>query len=343
MGVKLAKDIPKHETSIKDLSGGVYVVDAYNIIYQFLTTIRDRDSGEPFADSKGNITSHLSGLFYRNINYMKEGLKLIYIFDGAPPEMKTATREKRKEIKKKAMEKLEIAKNDGDFENVYKYSQQTVNITKEIVSEAKELLNAMGIQCYDAPSEGEAQAAVIARDVKGIDGVISQDLDCLLFGAPVVIRNISTSGRRKLPGKNIWVPVTPEKIVLSDVLDFYKINQDQLIMLGMLIGTDYNPDGVVGIGPSKGLKLIKEKGDFDSIFDSVEWREDYSAKEIFDILKKPSVNYDFKIDEPEFNKDKIFDLLVKRREFSQDRVNNGIKTLEEIKKKKAQRSLGNWM
>ena len=343
MGVKLPKDIPKHEISVADLKGGTYTVDAHNIIYQFLTSIRDRDTGEPFKDSKGRITSHLSGLFYRNINFMKNGLKLIYVFDGKPPELKVQTREKRKEIKKKAEKNYNLAMDNGDIEGIIKYSKQTVRITPEIVEQSKELLTAMGIQWVHAPSEGEAQASVMARDNKMIDGVISQDFDCLMFGAPVVIRNLSTSGRRKVSGKNIWIPISPERIELSEVLEFLGINHEQLIILGMLVGTDYNPEGAFGIGPAKGLKIVKEMKTLEKVCSAVDLGiDEISIKKIFDEINKPVVVDNVKVEDCVSDSDKIREILVENFEFSTERVENGIRSLDNIKKENCQKSLSGW-
>ena len=343
MGVKLPKDIPKHEISVADLKGGTYTVDAHNIIYQFLTSIRDRDTGEPFKDSKGRITSHLSGLFYRNINFMKNGLKLIYVFDGKPPELKIKTREKRKEIKKNAERNYILAKDNGDIEGVIKYAKQTVRITPEIVEQSKDILTAMGIQWVQAPSEGEAQASVMARDNKMIDGVISQDFDCLMFGAPVVIRNLSTSGRRKLNGKNLWVPISPERIELSEVLQYLGINQEQLIILGMLVGTDYNPEGAFGIGPAKGLKIVKDMKTLEKVCSSVDLGLDKSeVGKIFNEIDKPAVIDDVKVEDCVFDADKIREILIDDYEFSAERVENGIKSMTKIKEKNCQKSLSGW-
>ncbi|MCK5344676.1 MAG: flap endonuclease-1, partial [Candidatus Heimdallarchaeota archaeon] len=339
MGVKLPKDMPKHEITINDLAGGTYTVDAHNIIYQFLTSIRDRDTGEPFKDSKGRITSHISGLFYRNINFMKKGLKLVYVFDGKPPELKIKTREKRKEIKRNAEKNYLLAKDNGDMEGVIKYAKQTVRITQEIIEQSKEILTAMGIQWVPAPSEGEAQASVMVRDNNAIDGVISQDFDCLMFGAPIVIRNLSTSGRRKLPGKNIWVPISPEKIDLREVLKYLGINQEQLVILGMLVGTDYNPEGAVGIGPAKGLKIVKEMKTLEKVLSVVDFGiENKAVFEIFDIIYKPDVIDDVKIEDCVFDAGKIREILIDKYEFSTDRVENGIKSMEDLRKKNCQKS-----
>ena len=165
MGIQISDIIPKKEISIKELKGRIIAIDAFNTLYQFLTTIRQPD-GTPLMDSKGNTTSHISGLFYRNINLLLEGLKPIYVFDGEPPELKFQERENRKKVKQRAQEKYEQAKATGDISEMRKYSQQTVRITDKIIQESKELLQAMGIPVVQALGEGEAEAAYCAQGIK---------------------------------------------------------------------------------------------------------------------------------------------------------------------------------
>ena len=162
MGLQITDIVPKKEIEISDLKGKMIAVDAFNVIYQFLSTIRQPD-GTPLQDSKGRITSHLSGLFYRNINLLQEGMKLIYVFDGKPPALKKATHEMRQESKDEAQEKYEQAKDEEDVEAMGKYARQIVHLDKQKVLESKELLTAMGIAVIDAPAEGEAQASYIAK------------------------------------------------------------------------------------------------------------------------------------------------------------------------------------
>ena len=83
MGLQVGEIVPRKAIEFSNLKNKVLAVDASNIIYQFLSTIRQPD-GTPLKDKKGRITSHLSGLFYRNINLMQEGLKLVYVLMGKP-------------------------------------------------------------------------------------------------------------------------------------------------------------------------------------------------------------------------------------------------------------------
>ena len=73
------------------------------------------------------------------------------------------------------------------------------------------------------------------------------------------VRNLTLSNRRKLPKQNKWVAVTPEIIDIDLSLSNLEITREQLVDVSILMGTDFNP-GINGIGPKKGLKLIKECG-----------------------------------------------------------------------------------
>ena len=139
MGVNISEIIPRKYVLLKDLKGKVIAVDALNTLYQFLTTIRQFD-GTPLMDKDKKITSHLSGLFYRNINLLIEGLKPIYVFDGKPPELKQQERERRTEIKREAQKKFDKAEEEGNIEDMKKYASRTSKLTGEMIEESKELL-----------------------------------------------------------------------------------------------------------------------------------------------------------------------------------------------------------
>ena len=333
MGLNIRDIVPRKEFLFSDLKGKVIAVDAFNAIYQFLSSIRQYD-GTPLMDKKGNITSHLSGLLYRNVALLLEGVKLVYVFDGKPPELKGRTNEKRTENKKAAKEKFEAAKAKDDYEAMKKYSAQFVKIDEDIINESKELLEAMGIAVIQAPSEGEAQASHLAKR-KDVYGVASQDYDCLLFGSSRLIQNLTLARKRKTASG--YVEIKPEVIELERVLNNLQINYDQLICLGILVGTDYNPSGIKGIGQKKALQLVRQKRTPIQIFKEFE-DLDFDWKEIFELFKKPDVDKISKISFPEINEDKIRDVLL-RHDFSEDRVEKQIEKLKNIKYKSAQKTL----
>lgn len=342
MGLQISEIVPKKEIEISDLKGKTLAVDAFNVIYQFLSTIRQPD-GTPLMDSKERITSHLSGLFYRNMSLIHEGIKLIYVFDGKAPALKYGTQEKRQEIKDQAQEKYEQAKQDEDVESMGKYARQIVHLDKEKIQESKELLEAMGIAVLQAPGEGEAQASYLAKKEDSIYAIASQDYDCLLFETPRLIQNLTLAKKRKTVSG--YVEIKPQLITLPDVLKELDINQEQLICIGILSGTDYNPGGVRGIGQKKALKMVKEyktpEKIFEALFKLVEegkYKVDFDWREIFELMKNPNVDKDYKIEFPKINFDKIKAILTEH-DFSEERIESQFEKLREIKEAKKQKTL----
>jgi len=143
MGIKISDIIPKREISFQDMEYKRIAVDASNMLYQFLTSIRQRD-GSPLTDSEGRTTSHLVGLFSRIPNLMQKKIKLCFVFDGKPPLLKVKEREERENRKQLAEKRLKQAQEEGDEESVYKYSKQTVRLTDEIINDSKTLLKYLG-------------------------------------------------------------------------------------------------------------------------------------------------------------------------------------------------------
>ncbi len=345
MGVDLKDLIPekavKQINDLRGLSGKIIAIDAYNALYQFLGAIRQPD-GTPLMDSKGRVTSHLSGLFYRTINIVEAGIKPTYVFDGKPPEIKAAEIARRSMAKQKAEEKLRIAREKGDEEEMRRYAQAASRLTNEMVESSKKLLSYMGIPWVQAPSEGEAQAAYMA--IKGIAwATASQDYDSLLFGSPRLVRNLTVSGRRKLPGKDVYVEIKPEMIDLNVLIKTLEISREQLIDIAILIGTDFNPDGVEGIGPKKAYSLIKSYGSIDKVIRILPGaRFPVDPGEIKAFFLNPPVSEVSKIEWRPPDKDKVIELLVEEYEFSRDRVENNLERLSRALSRSATRGLDKW-
>ena len=341
MGLQIGEIIHKKEISFTSLKGKVIAVDAFNAIYQFLTTIRQPD-GTPLKDSKGNITSHLSGLFYRNINLILEGIKLIYVFDGESPELKEKTINNRLELKTMALEKYKQALKERDLKSMGKYARSEVYLDEQKIMESKELLKAMGIAVLQAPGEGEAQASMLVKELRAF-AVASQDYDCLLFGANKLIQNLSLSRRRKTVSG--FKEVYPQIIELEQVLKELGINQEQLICLGILTGTDYNPGGIKGLGPKKSLKIVQEFKTKEKIFDAIEndkkfekYKIDFDWRIIYNEIRNPNVNKNSNISISVINQKKIKDILLKY-DFSENRIDTQLEKLDVIEKQKSQKTL----
>ena len=331
MGIAISELIPKKEISLQELKGKKLAIDASPVIYQFLSSIRQPD-GTPLMDNKGDVTSHIMGLSTRIPKLMEQGIKLAFVFDGKPPEAKFGESQIREQRKRKAEEKLKEAIKEEDTESIAKYKKQSIRITEDIVKESEEFVKALGLPTIRAPSEAEAQAAFMAE--KGdVYAIVSQDHDSLLYNAPRMIKNITVSPKRKIKG--MYVSVHPEMIELKDVHKNMKINQDQLLALSILVGTDYNPGGVKRIGPKTALKLVQEHKSFEKVFANVEaefdWKKVYATFKSMPIMK----NYQLKWKEPDL--DKIKKILLKR-DFSEERVD---KLLERLQPKQ-QKELDKW-
>ena len=341
LGIAFKDFLQSKEISIDFLQNKTLAVDTNNLLYQFLTTIRSRD-GNVLTDSKGSTTSHLVGLFSRTTSLMQKNIKLIFVFDGVYPELKKKEQERRSSLKKDAHAAYEVAKEQEDLDAMKKYASRTSYLTKEMKDEAKEVINALGFAYIDAPSEGEAQAAQLVKDGKAY-AVVSQDFDTLLYGPSYLVRNLSIAGKRKKANALAYSVVEPELISFSDNLNHLGIDREQLIILAMLVGTDYNYGGINGIGPKKALKLVKQYGhDFDKLFEDVKWSDYYSYnwKEVFDVFMNMPVQKDAKIVEGILDKDKLYALLCDKHDFSRERVDSALGKLVIATKEKTQRGLG---
>lgn len=328
MGTSIGDILEPLETSFDALSGKVIAVDAYNTLYQFLSTIRQPD-GTPLKDSSGRTTSHLSGLIYRTTNLMEKGLKLIFVFDGKPPELKAGVikaRTERREAARKKWEEAEVP------EEALKYAKASTRIDVTIVEESKQLLTYMGIPHVQALSEGEAQAAYMV--IKGdAEFVCTQDYDSLLFGAPRVIRNLSA----------------PRKKARLEVLDLHKfvqkqgITREELIDLAILVGTDFN-DGVKGIGAKTALKLIKKYHSIEKMIANSKIAEDTGIENyelVRDIFLVPDVSDSYEIAWRAPDVAKLKEMLCEEHEFAEERVCNALERSSVPKVK--QGSIEQWL
>lgn len=347
MGLQISEIVPRQEISLNDLKGRIIAVDAFNTIYQFLSTIRQLD-GTPLMDSKHRITSHLSGLFYRTTNLMTQGMKLIFVFDGQSPEEKELTHKARESSKVEAKRKYESARESGNIEEMGRYARQLTRITDEMIAESKSLLQALGIPIVQAPSEGEAQAAFMCRTNERIYAVASQDYDSLLFSAPRLIQNL-TLARKRRTSAGSFIPIKPELIELSNVFNSLQITHEQLISLGILVGTDYNPGGVRGIGQKKALVLVKQYKQPSLIFSAVErqlaeqgMEMGFNWQDIFELFKKPDVTNSYDTEFSKADKERLIKILVDEHDFSAERVKNALDRIEKTNEQQKQSDLKKW-
>lgn len=326
MGVKF-KDITHPEKiEMKNLDNNVLTVDASNLIYKFLTTMRQGD-GTPLRDLNGNITSHLNGILFQTATLIEQNIKPIYVFDGKAPELKQKTQQERIEVKKESEQKYQEALELGDEAKARKYAARTAHLNREIIESSKKLLTLMGIPYVQSKTEGEAQASYMANQGDAW-AVVSQDYDCLLFGAPRILRNF------KLTKTNTDIQL----LQLQKTLDELNLTRNQLVDIAILVGTDFN-DGIYGVGAKNAIKLMHKYGSLESIVKNKNYDLDCDVDEIREIFLNPDVvrNYDIEFRKPQ--KDKLIDFLCGEHDFDEIRTQSAIKKLQH---KAAQTSLENW-
>ena len=321
MGVILTPIITKETLALAELRGRTLAVDGNAELYQFLALIRMRD-GRPLHDSKGRITSHLSGLFYRVTRLMAEhGVNLAFVFDGTPPALKAREVAKRRAVRQRYEEERDAALARGDTAGAYAKATMTSRLTRDMVAEAAELLRLMGIPTVQAPSEGEAQAAHMAATSPRVWAAASKDYDSLLFGAPRLVRFLGIAGKEFLPSQGTFRPIVPETIELARLLETLRIDREGLIDLALLVGTDFN-DGVKGIGPKKALKLVQEHGRIEAMPGDI--RESVGDAAFVDSVRElylqPNVTSEFTTASFEPDMDGIVRFLCDEREFGRERV-----------------------
>jgi flap endonuclease-1 len=330
MGVKFKDIVNPESIKFEDLKGKIVALDAANVIYQFLSSIRQAD-GTPLMDHNGKVTSHFSGILYRTTSLIEKGIKPFYVFDGKSNVLKKGTQIKRSEFRKESHEKWKIALDEGRIEDARKYAVRSSRMSSEVVEGSKILLELMGIPYIQAKGEGEAQASYMVE--KGDAWCVgSQDYDCILFGATRTVKNLTiTGGRANL-----------ELILLKKVLQNLNINREQLVDLAILVGTDFN-DGINGIGAKKGLNLIKKYGDLFKVLDHLNVELEVDPQLLRDLFLKHEFISDYELKWGNPDRSGVIEFLAGDHDFSEDRVVTAIDKLDKLQKiDNSQSSLEKW-
>ena len=332
MGVQIKDILEYEEISLSSLTNKKIAIDSFNMLYQFLSSIRQPD-GNPLTDSSGNVTSHLKGLFNRCVYFKKNNVKPIFVFDGKAPKLKDKEREIRAQKKMEADVKYREAIDLGQIEEAKKFASSALNkLDEAMVEDSKKLIRAFGFPVIAAPSEGEAQGAHIVK--KGwAFAVASQDFDALLFGANHVIRNLSVGTKRKVAGSSVYRDVPIEYYDLDKILERLGITLEQLIIIAILCGTDFNPGGIKGIGPKKALKLVKDYRDkYDELFKTLDWFSyfPYTWNEVYNTFKKMPVDDYDEIKFGEIDKDRVKEFLVEK-DFDAEMIERSLSGIKKVK------------
>ncbi|NMC05884.1 MAG: hypothetical protein GYA24_11765 [Candidatus Lokiarchaeota archaeon] len=241
----------------RDLAGMAVAVDGTAWLHQFLkvTLANPADPGNRLVlvDKTCRLINHLRGFLYRTLHLVQHGIWPIYVFDGAcdAKQRNALTREQLRERHLAARKLHAAAIKDGAIPLAKAIAQRMDFAYPIAEQESKALLQLLGMPVVDAPGEGEAQCAWLAR--RGmVDAVVTRDADALLYGAPVVVNNLAVKQK------------VAEQLVLRDELARLGITRAQLVDLAILAGTDYHA-GVPGIGARTALKLLQARGRIEDV------------------------------------------------------------------------------
>ncbi len=230
MGIKnLLKFLSEHADIINEKEHTEYygkkiAIDISILMYQVVIAIRN--SGSDLTNDKGDITSHILGLFNKTISFLEKGIIPVFVFDGKPPQLKQKILDARKQVRKKALEKLSDAQTESDK---IKYLKRSVWISREQTDQCRELLELMGVPYIDAPQEADSQLSYLCKE-NLVYAVLTEDMDILTFGSPRIIRNLTSSKK------------IPLEIELDKVLEKLNLTYDQFVELCILFGCDYCPN-----------------------------------------------------------------------------------------------------
>jgi flap endonuclease-1 len=246
MGNAALRDLAAIETVPYDsLSGASVAVDAHNWLYRYLTTTVKFTANEAYTHD-GDEVPNLIGIVRGLPKLLGHELTPVFVFDGGTTDLKRDETERRRERREAAADRLEEARDRGDEVEAARLESQTQRLTPVIQETSRRLLDLLDVPVVEAPAEGEAQAAHMARQ-ETVDYAGTEDYDALLFGAPLTLRQLTSSG-------------DPERMSLAATLDAHDLTREQLVDAAVLVGTDFN-EGLDGVGPATAVDLVHEHGD----------------------------------------------------------------------------------
>jgi flap endonuclease-1 len=285
MGNAALRELAAIETVSYDDLAGVVAIDAHNWLYRYLTTTVRFTASEAYTTADGQEVANLIGIVRGLPTLLEAGLTPVFVFDGGPSELKREEIERRRQQRERYEADLAEAREDGTAAEVATLESRTQSLTPVIQETSRGLLDRLGVPVVEAPAEGEAQAAHMAR--RGVvDYVGTEDYDALLFGAPVTLRGLTGNG-------------DPERMGLDRTLADLDLSWEQLIDVAILVGTDFN-DGLDGVGPVTAVREVREHGDLwgvleargTTIEDADLVRSLFRDPEVADVEVEPAVEPD---------------------------------------------------
>ena len=301
------------DVSFDELDGSTVAVDAHNWLYRYLTTTVRFTSGDAYTTADGTEVANLIGIVQGLPKLLEAGLTPVFVFDGEPVEFKAEEIEERREARERREEQLAEAREVGDEVEIARLESQTQRLTDVIQETSRELLSLLDVPVVEAPREGEAQAAYMARQ-GDVDYVGTEDYDALLLGAPLTLRQLTSSG-------------DPERMDFEATLKEHKLTWEQLVDAAILMGTDFN-EGLAGVGPKTAIAEIREHGDLWAV---LEHRDAAipAVDRLRELFLDPAVTDDYSFDEEVVSDITAAREYARKWEIPADEVDRGFDRIEE--------------
>jgi flap endonuclease-1 len=297
-----------------DLTGSVVAIDAHNWLYRYLTTTVKWTAGDVYTTGDGTEVANLLGLVQGLPKFFENDIVPVFVFDGVVTDLKSAEIDERRAAKEQAKAQAQAARERGDRIEAARLEARTQRLTDEIQHTTRELLDLLDVPYLEAPAEGEAQAAHMARS-GSVDYAGTEDYDALLFGSPLTLRGLTSKG-------------DPECMDLEATLERHGLTREGLVDVAILCGTDFN-EGVHGMGPKTAVNAIHEHGDLFSVLEA-EGAAVADAEAVRELFLDPEVtdDYEFEVDlDPDIDAARAF--VTEEWEIPADEVARGFERIEE--------------
>ena len=302
------------EVSFDELDGTFVAVDAHNWLYRYLTTTVKFTDDRVYTTDDGEEVANLIGIVQGLPKFFEHDLTPVFVFDGGVTELKSDEVQRRREKRESAEERLEDARDRGDAIAAARLEARTQRLTDVIQETTRGLFDRLDVPYVEAPAEGEAQCAYMAK-AGDVDYAGSEDYDTLLFGAPLTLRQLTSSGN-------------PELMDLEATLADLDLTLEQLVDVAILCGTDFN-EGISGVGPKTAVSEIREHGDLWGVLDARD-ANIQNAKQVRELYSNPPVTTEYEFDDtidPDFQAAKQY--VTDEWEIPADEVTRGFERLEE--------------
>ena len=326
MGIKSLTQLIKKNSPNSIQHVGLYTmrnkriaIDTSIFLYKSLINIRYK--GDYLRNKDNKIVSHIQGLYYKTNQYLSFGITPIYIFDGKPPIEKSECIQERNKKAKENKEKMDQTNDIVEKQNLEK---GTIRITKEYIDDLKHLFNLMGVSYIHADGEAEAYASELCR-IGYVDAVVTEDMDTLAYGCPLLIRNCID--------KSIKRPEVITMFNFSKIIEDFKMTHDEFIDMCILCGCDYCPT-IPKVGSIRSLKNIQEYKTIENFLEknNISVSEEFMKKYIlsrglFKIFKDKIDIDNLPIHSSKYDSEKLYQYLVHDCSMNEKKIQNSFKKL----------------